>query len=58
MLACKDFHDLPSSIAFRQIYEYGGGTWQREADGTLSQNTFCYYVSSACNHCGNPASRC
>mgnify|MGYP000614986181 CR=1 FL=1 len=28
MLACKDFHDLPSSIAFRQIYEYGGGTWQ------------------------------
>ena len=55
MLACKDFHDLPSSIAFRQIYEYGGGTWQREAEGTLSQNTFCYYVSSACNHCGNPA---
>ena len=55
MFACKDFHDLPSSIAFRQIYEYGGGIWQREADGTLSQNTFCYYVSSACNHCGNPA---
>lgn len=55
MLACKDFHDLPSSIAFRQIYEYGGGTWQREAEGTLSQNTFCYYISSACNHCSNPA---
>lgn len=25
------------------------------ADGTVTQDTFCYYVSVACNHCGNPA---
>ena len=55
VLACKDLHDLPSSIAFRQVYEYGGGSWRRQPDGTVTQDTFCYYVSVACNHCGNPA---
>ncbi len=54
VLACKDLHDLPSSIAFRQVYEYGGGSWWRQPDGTVTQDTFCYYVSVACNHCGNP----
>lgn len=54
-MACKDFHDLPPEISFRQVYEYGGGAWRREADGTLSQDTFAYNVSVACNHCGNPA---
>ena len=38
IMACKDFHDLPPEISFRQVYEYGGGTWRREADGTLSQD--------------------
>ena len=55
VLACKDLHDLPSSIAFRQVYEYGGGSWWRQPDSTVTQDTFCYYVSVACNHCGNPA---
>ena len=55
MLACKDYHDLPSDIAFRQVYEYGGGSWERHDDGTLSHDTFAYHVSVACNHCGNPA---
>ena len=55
IMACKDFHDLPPEISFRQVYEYGGGTWRREADGTLSQDAFAYSVSVACNHCGNPA---
>lgn len=55
VLACKDYHDLPSAIAFRQVYEYGGGTWTRHDDGTLSHDAFAYHVSVACNHCGNPA---
>ena len=55
VLACKDFHDLPSDIAFRQVYEYGGGTWRRADDGTLIQDTFAYHLSAACNHCGNAA---
>lgn len=55
VLACKDAHDLPSSLAFRQVYEYGGGTWARDAAGCWTQDTFVYNVSVACNHCGNPA---
>ena len=55
VLACKDFHDLPSDIAFRQVYEYGGGTWRRADDGTVTQDTFAYHLSVACNHCGNAA---
>lgn len=55
MLACKDFHNLGSAVSFRQIYEYGGGSWERHDDGTVSQDAFTYYVSVACNHCADPA---
>lgn len=54
VLACKDAHDLPSSVAFRQVYEYGGGLWQRDEAGCWIQDTFAYHVSVGCNHCGNP----
>lgn len=54
-LACKDYHDLPSTIAFRQVYEYGGGTWHQDAKGLWSQDCSYYYVSLACNHCAQPA---
>ena len=54
-LACKDFHDLSPDVAFRQVYEYGGGTWRRDRAGALSQDCFAYNVSVACNHCSNPA---
>lgn len=54
MLACKDYHDLPSSISFRQVYEYGGGTWKQDDRGLWTQDCFCYYVSVACNHCSDP----
>lgn len=54
MLACKDFHNLPNDISFRQIYEYGGGTWQRDAAGSFTHNCFAYYMSLSCNHCSEP----
>ena len=54
MLACKDFHNLPVHISFRQIYEYGGGTWQRDAAGSFIQDCFTYYMSLSCNHCSEP----
>lgn len=54
MLACKDFHNLPNDISFRQIYEYGGGTWQRNAAGSFTQDCFMYYLSLSCNHCSDP----
>lgn len=50
-LACKDYHDLPPEIAFRKVYEYGGGGWVQNADGTCTQDVFTYYTSINCNHC-------
>lgn len=55
VLACKDAHDLPNDVSFRQVYEFGGGSWTRHEDGSLSQDTFTYHVSVACNHCSRPA---
>lgn len=54
MLACKDYHDLPPAISFRQVYEYGGGTWTQDDRGLWTQDCFAYYVSVACNHCSAP----
>lgn len=55
VMACKDLHDLGIEVSFRQVYEYGGGEWRRDAGGVCSQNAFAYYVSVACNHCMNSA---
>lgn len=55
VLACKDKNNLPNDIAFRNVYEYGGGTWTQAADGTWTTDAFTYHVSVACNHCGMPA---
>lgn len=55
MLACKDFHDLPSAISFRQVYEYGGGAWSQNDRGLWTQDCFAYYLSVSCNHCSDPA---
>lgn len=54
-MACKDYKDLPQSIAFRKIYDYEGGIWTAESDGSYSTDSFAYHVSAACNHCGTPA---
>ena len=53
-LACKDYHDL-SDVNFRRVYEYGGGTCRMNDEGRFEASTFVYYVSSACNHCTDPA---
>lgn len=54
-LACKDAHDLAPGVAFRQVYEYEGGGWTRDAGGAWTTDSFAYYVSLACNHCAEPA---
>ena len=55
VLACKDVKDLPSDIAFRNVYEYGGGTWMQDASGAWTTDAFTYHVSVSCNHCDGPA---
>lgn len=50
----KDYYNLSSEIAFRKVYEYGGGAWQQDAQGAWTCDSFTYYVSISCNHCDNP----
>ena len=54
-LACKDYKDLPQTIAFRKIYDYEGGGWTSTGDGAYVSDAFAYHVSLACNHCAMPA---
>lgn len=54
-MACKDYHDHDSDIAFRMVIDYEGGSWKPNADGAFSQNAFVYHISLACNHCTQPA---
>ena len=33
VLACKDKNNLPNDLNFRNVYEYGGGTWSQDGAG-------------------------
>lgn len=56
VLACKDGKDLACDQAFRQVYEFEAGTgFAADEAGCWSCGSVCYYVSSACNHCTDPA---
>lgn len=55
VMACKDYNDLGCDLAFRQVYEYGGGVWEQGEDGLWGNDVFAYYLSVACNHCAEPA---
>ncbi len=54
-LACKDYHGLSDEFAFRQVYEFVGGGWTQDEEGTWVQDCFAYYMSVSCNHCNDPA---
>lgn len=54
VLACKDKNDLPNDINFRNVQEYGGGTWTQDAAGCWTSDAFTYHLSVACNHCDMP----
>ena len=54
VLACKDYHDHGTEIAFRTVLDYEGGSWQRFDTGVPIQDAFVYHVSFSCNHCDHP----
>lgn len=54
-MACKDYKDLPATIAFRKVYDYEGGSWTDAGLGTYASSSFAYHVSLACQHCALPA---
>ncbi|TCN80985.1 DMSO/selenate family reductase complex B subunit [Shewanella fodinae] len=45
--------NLPG-ILWRRVYEYGGGVWSENGNGSYEQDVFAYYVSVGCNHCSSP----
>jgi anaerobic dimethyl sulfoxide reductase subunit B (iron-sulfur subunit) len=53
-IACRDKNNTDVGVLWRRVYEVGGGDWQQRGDA-LIDNTFSYFVSSACSHCTNPA---
>lgn len=55
MVACKDRSDLEVGINWRRVYEYGGGTYTENSDGSLEHSVFAYFASISCNHCSEPA---
>lgn len=53
-IACRDKNDTNLGVRWRRVYEVSGGEWLQRGD-VLMDNTFSYFVSSACSHCANPA---
>ena len=55
-VACKETYHLPIENLFRRVYHYGGGSWEKDANGCYApKDVFGYFISIACNHCENPA---
>jgi len=54
-MACKDYHNLSTTVTFRNVFEYTAGTWKDNGDGTYTTDAFRYFTSVACNHCDVPA---
>jgi anaerobic dimethyl sulfoxide reductase subunit B (iron-sulfur subunit) len=54
IVACKDKNDLAPGVRWRRVFEYSGGEWCSEPDGTFRQDVFAYYISVSCNHCAEP----
>lgn len=53
-VACKEKNKLPSGIAWRQVWDYGGGEWVHEEGQLVPQDVFTYHVSATCMHCADP----
>ncbi|WP_298439476.1 DMSO/selenate family reductase complex B subunit [uncultured Ferrimonas sp.] len=53
-VSCKDDNELPLGVKWRRVYEYAGGQWQTNADGSFENSVFTHYISMGCNHCSHP----
>lgn len=54
-VACQEAHDLDAAILWRQVLQYGGGSWKEAGAGVYApEGVFRYFVSVSCNHCAHP----
>ena len=55
VMACRDKNDTLLGLKYRNVIDFGGGSWV-EKDGVVQPDgVFAYSVSVACNHCASPA---
>jgi anaerobic dimethyl sulfoxide reductase subunit B (iron-sulfur subunit) len=53
-VACQDKNNLPASMKWRRVFNYGGGTWVPKDAVLVPNAVFNYYMSTACMHCQSP----
>lgn len=55
-VACKENYHLPVGNLYRHVVNYVGGSWTEIDEGRyLPDGQFGYFISTACNHCEQPA---
>lgn len=54
-MACKDYNDTTTEFNYRKVYDYEGGEWTTNEDGSCTCTAFVYHVSLGCQHCDDPA---
>ena len=54
-MACKDYNDTTTEFNYRKVYDYEGGEWTTNEDGSCTCSAFVYHVSLGCQHCDDPA---
>jgi len=52
-IACKDKNDLTDERMWRRVIDVQGGEWLKRGEAWIN-NTYNYFVTSACYHCANP----
>ncbi len=52
-IACKDAHNLPEGVQWRQVNEFADGGCI-ENDGVITQNVRAWWLSLSCLHCKKP----
>ncbi len=52
-IACKDKNRLDAGILWRRVVEVSGGDWVKHGHIWI-ENTYAYFMSTACMHCEQP----
>jgi anaerobic dimethyl sulfoxide reductase subunit B (iron-sulfur subunit) len=54
-VVCQQKNELPTSLVWRRVLNYGGGSWTDKGSYQVPNGVFRYFVPLACNHCAVPA---
>ncbi len=54
-MSCKDYKDLATDIAYRNVYEVTLGDTKKDDKGAIATTCVSYPLSMSCNHCDDPS---